>query len=151
MVRRGRVPAKYMEILRLLEPCQGYDKGKTIDELSDKLYGKHNPESKQKTRLLIIAARIAMRRLGINVDIASIKIYGQTEKRYCYLTTVAEYAKAIGDFEAHVEGTEKTKEEFEKRRETVEARRKLEEARRAKAKKTEEAKAEEAESANNTA
>ena len=136
------MPTKYMEVLRLLAPCQGYENGKTIAELADKTYGKHDFESKAKTRQIIIAARIAMRKQGINVDIASIKIFGQTEKRYCHLTTVGEYTKAINDFEAHAEGTQKTQKELEKRRETVEERRKLEEARKVRAKKVEEIKVE---------
>jgi len=129
-----------VEILRSLEPCQGYENGKTIDELADEMYGKHDFESKAKTRMLIVAARKAMRRLGINIDIASIKIVGQKDKRYCHPSTVAEYTKAINDFEAHAEGTKKTQKEFEKRKETIEERRKLEELKKAKAKREEEAK-----------
>lgn len=140
MARRGRIPIKYVEILRLLEPCQGYENGKTIDELADGMYGKHDFESKAKTRMLIVAARRAMRRLGINVDIASINIVGQKGKKYCHPTTVAEYTKAINDFETHAEGTKKTQREFEKRRETIEERRKLEELKKARAKRKEEAK-----------
>lgn len=143
MARRGRIPGLYIKVLRLLAPCQGYDNGKTIDDIADAIYGQHNFESKAKTRMIIGAARRAMWRQGIKVDIASIKLVGTSEKRYCHLTTVAEYTKAINDFAAHIEGTQKTEHELKQRRETLEERRRLEEARKARAKKAEEKEAEE--------
>lgn len=138
MARRGRIPAKYMQVLRLLEPCQGYDKGKTIDDIARAMYnGASDFRTKAMARQLIIGARRVTRKLGIKADIASIQLVGTSERRYCHLTTVAEYTKAINDFAAHVEGTQKTERELEQRRETVEERRRLEEARRARAKKVE--------------
>lgn len=89
-------------------------------------------------RQLIILARKVMRRQGFNVDIASIKLVGTSERRYCHLTTVSEYTKAINDFEAHIEGTQKTEQKLIQGRETIEQRRKLEEARKTMAKKAEE-------------
>ncbi|MCK4320796.1 hypothetical protein KAW11_04185 [Candidatus Bathyarchaeota archaeon] len=133
MPRRGRLPAKYIQVLTLLAPCQGYELGKTIGEIADAIYDRHDFQSKAKARQLIGAARRATRRQGINADIFSIKLVGTSERRYCHLTTVSEYTKAINDFQTHIEGTQETEEELERRRETVEARARLEEARRARA------------------
>jgi len=138
MARRGRIPAKYMQILRLLAPCQGYDKGKTIDDIATAIYGVCDFRSKAMARMLIGAARKATRQQGINADIFSVKPVGMSERRYCHLTTIAEYTKAINDFEAHIEGATKTEHGLKQRRETIEERKKLEELRKAKAQKTEE-------------
>lgn len=139
MARRGRIPAKYMEVLRLLAPCQGYENGKTIDDIARAIYeGACDFRSKAIARQLIGAARKATRRQGINADIFSIKPVGTLERRYCHLTTVVEYTKAINDFETRVEGEQQTEEGLKQRRETVEQRRRLEEARKAKEKKVKE-------------
>jgi len=124
-----------MDVLRFLRECKGYEKGKTIDDIARTVYGKSDFETKAKTRQLIGAARRAMKREGIDVDIYSIKPVGMPERRYCYLTTIVEYTKAIDDFEAHITGTEETQDALERRRETVEERAKLAEARRARARK----------------
>lgn len=136
MPRRGRLPYKYMHVLTLLAPCKGYELGKTIDEIADAIYEQHGFENKAKARQLIGAARRAMRQRGINVDIFSIKPVGMPERRYCHLTTVAEYTKAIHDFQSHIEGTQETEEELRRRRETVEERARLEEARRARTRRS---------------
>lgn len=139
MARRGRIPAKYIQVLRLLAPCRGYENGKTIDDIAKAIYeGACDFRSKAMARQLIGAARRATKRQGFDADIFSIKPVGMSERRYCHLTTVAEYTKAINDFEAHIEGTQKTEQGLEQRRLTIEERRKLEEARKAKARKAEE-------------
>lgn len=133
MRRRGRLPSKYMQVLTLLAPCQGYERGNTIDQIADEIYGRHDFASKAKARQLIGAARRAMKLRGINVDLFSIKPVGMPERRYCHLVTVAEYTKAIHDLQSHIEGTQETEEELGQRRETVEERLRLEEARKARA------------------
>lgn len=134
MPRRGRLPSKYMQVLRLLGTCKGYERGKTIDEIASAIYdGRADFQAKAMARQLIGAARRAMRRQGIDVDIYSIKPIGMPERRYCYLTTVAEYTKAINDLQSHIEGTQETEEAIRRRRETIEERARLEEARRARA------------------
>jgi len=138
MARRGRIPAKYMRILRLLAPCQGYDRGKTIDDIAIAIYGSSDFRSKAMARMLIGAARKVTKQQGFNADIFSIKLVGMSERRYCHLTTVSEYTKAINDFQAHIEGAQETEQGLEQRRLTIEERRKLEEARRVKARKAEE-------------
>jgi hypothetical protein len=123
----------YMQVLRLLAPCQGYEKGKTINEIAEAIYGRSDFQAKAMSRQLIGAARKAMKRQGISVDICSIKLVGMRERRYCHLTTVTEYTKAINDFERHIEGIKETKEGLESRRKTVEEREKLKEVKKVKA------------------
>lgn len=135
MPRRGRLPSKYMQVLRLLATCKGYERGKTIDEIASAIYdGRTDFQAKAMARQLIGAARRALRRQGIDVDIYSIKPIGMPERRYCYLTTITEYTKAINDLQSHIEGTQETEETLRHRRETVEERARLEAARRAGAK-----------------
>jgi hypothetical protein len=140
MARRGRTPIKYMQVLRLLEPCQGYENGKTIDDLAKAMYkGKSDFQTKAMTRQLIIGARKFARSLvGTDADIASIQLVGTSQRKYCHLSNVAEYRKAINDLAIHIIGTDKTKKQFEKHEETIEERKKLEEMRKAMAKKLEE-------------
>lgn len=139
MARRGRIPLKYMQVLRLLEPCHGYENGRTIDDLAKAMYnGKSDFQTKAMTRQLIIGARKFARKLGINADIASIQLIGTSERRYCHLSNVAEYTKAINDLAIHIQGTEKTRKQFEQQEKTIEERKKLEEMRKAMAKKSEE-------------
>lgn len=134
--RRGRPPEKYMQVLRLLEPCQGYDKGKTIDDLTKAMNdGKSDFKLKAMTRQLIIGARKFARNLGTDADIASIQLLGTSERRYCHLSNVAEYRKAINDLAIHIQGTDKTKKQFEKHEETIEERKELERLRKEMAKK----------------
>ena len=135
MPRRGRLPAKYMEVFRLLAPCQGYERGMTIDEIARAMYGRTDFQAKAKARQLIGYGRRAMRRQGIDVDIFSVKPMGMPERKYCHLTTVVEYTKTIDDFEAHITGAEETQEALERRRKTVEERARLAKARRARARK----------------
>ena len=139
MARRGRAPLKYMQVLRLLEPCQGYEKGITIDDLAKAMHnGKNDFQTKAMTRQLIIGARKFARSLGTDADIASIQLVGTSQRKYCHLSNVAEYTKAINDLEIHIQGTDKTKKQFQKHEKTIEERRKLEEMRKAMAKKSEE-------------
>ncbi|MCJ7634821.1 hypothetical protein MUP77_20830 [Candidatus Bathyarchaeota archaeon] len=138
MARRGRIPLKYMEVLRFLEPCHGYDNGKIIDEIAMKMYGKNDFQTKAMTRQLIIGARKFARNLGTDADIASIQLVGTSQRKYCHLSNVAEYTKAINDLAIHIQGTDKTKKQFEKHEKTIEERKKLEEMRKAMSKKSEE-------------
>ena len=51
--------------------------------------------------------------------------HGKTERRYCHLSSEAEYTKAINNFIKHIKGSEKTKEKLKKAKLTVEAKRRL--------------------------
>lgn len=125
MAKRGRIPVKYIQVLRLLQPCKGWENGKKIDEIAMAVYGSSDFRHKAMARMLIGVARNAA-----NVQIFSIKPVGTEERRYCHLLSITEYTKAINDFERHIEGTQNTKEDLEAGRETVEERRRLEEARK---------------------
>src|SRR4030043_518629 len=98
MPKRGRTPNKYMRVLKLLEPCQGYEKGITIDDIAIAMYERSDFHTKAMARQLIGGARRLTRKLGIKADLASISLVG-AERRYCHLNTVAEYGKAIIAFE----------------------------------------------------
>lgn len=104
MAKRGRIPAKYIQVLKLLAPCKGWENGKTIDEIAIAIYGSSDFQRKATARMLIGAARNAA-----NLQIFSIKPVGTDERRYCHLTNVVEYTKAINDFERHIDGTQNTK------------------------------------------
>jgi len=118
-----------LTIARLLTSCIGWENGITIGEIAREVYGRDTPHTKQKARLLIGSVRRAL-----NIDIFSIKPVGETERRYCHLSTEAEYTKAIDDFIKHIEGSEETKAKLEKAKLTVEAKRKLEVIRKAREK-----------------
>ena len=124
MARRGRVPTKYFQVARLLRPCRGYENGLTIDEIAREIYGRNDPHSKQKARLQVGEVR---RKIG--VPVFSIKPPND-ERRYCYLISETEYTRAINDFEKHILGSEKTKEELEKERKSIKERERLERIRR---------------------
>jgi len=132
--RRKRLAFKYLQVLKFLEPCQGYELGKTIDEIADKIYERHDFASKARARQLIAHARRAARLLGMKPEIFSQKPEGMDERRYFHLTTVAEYTKTIHDLQEHIEGTQKTEKKLTLRRKTAEERAKLEEVRRDRAK-----------------
>lgn len=125
MAKRGRVPAKYIQVLKMLAPCKGWENGKNIDEIAMAIYGNKDFQCKAMARQLIGAARNAA-----NVQIFSIKPVGTDERRYCHLTNVVEYTKAINDFARHIEGSENTKRDLEEGRQTIEQRKLLEETRK---------------------
>lgn len=131
LARRGRLPTFYIRVAKLLQPCQGYDLGKPIEVIAEKIYGKDTFHNRAKARQLIGAARKAL-----GVDIFSVKPVGMSERRYCHLTTVVEYTKAIDDFEKQVDGLQGTEDKLKRERETVEAKRKLKEQRMKRAKRS---------------
>ena len=114
----------YLQVAKLLGPCKGYEKGKTIDEIALVVYGSDDAHSKQKARLLVHEAR---RKIG--VPVFSIKP-PDNKRRYCHLISETEYGRAIRDFERHILGTKDTKEDLKKRREAVKERERLERIRR---------------------
>ena len=127
--RRGRVPVLMLKTARLLSSCIGWENGLTIGEIAREVYGRDTAHNRQKARLLIGSVR----RL-LNVDIFSITPVGETERRYCNLSTQAEYTKAINNFIKHIRGSEKTKRKLEKAKLTIEARRRLKAIRKARKK-----------------
>ena len=142
MPKRGRVPNKYFQVLKLLEPCQGYENGKTIDDIARAMYNDASDfHAKAMARQLIGGARKLTRKIGIKADIASINV--GNERRYCHLSTVAEYGKAINAFEAHIDGTKKTNKDLTQLRDTIDERRRLEEARKVASKAKQEQRQEE--------
>ena len=124
MVRRGRVPAMYLQVAKLLGPCKGYENGMTIDKIALEVYGSDDAHVKQKARLLVHEAR---RKVG--VPVFSIKPPNE-ERRYCHLISEAEYTRAIKDFELHILGTKETEEDLKKAREAVKERERLEKMRK---------------------
>ena len=124
MARRGHVPYIYIQVARLLRPCKGYENGLTIDEIAREVYGRDDAHSKQKARFQVGAVRRI-----IGVPIYSIKPL-DGERRYCYLITETEYSRTIKEFEKHIAGSKKTKEELEQEIKVVKAREKLERIRR---------------------
>jgi len=74
---------------------------------------------------------IGLVRRALTVNIFSVKPVGETERRYCHLSTEAQYTKAINDFIKHIKGSEEMKKKLEKAKLTVEAKRRLEAIRKA--------------------
>jgi len=129
--RRGRVPVFMLQVARLMKRCEGWENGISIDEVARALYGNDDFHSKAKARLLIGSVRRAL-----NVDIFSIKPVGESERRYCYLVSESEYAKAIENFEKHIKGMKETEEKMKKAKAVIEAKRKLKAVREEKTEQT---------------
>lgn len=79
--RRGRRIPKLQKLLRLLEGCVGFGKGKSCYELAIHLFGKANFLTKIKVRRLIGDAK----KIALKEDCCLLSIKGpNNEYRYCY-------------------------------------------------------------------
>ena len=97
--RRGRIPIVLMKAVEILKPCQGYEKGKSINHIARELYGYDDMFSKIKARQQIARIRrIAKKEHIDNLWIYSMKPMGMPinmPRRYFHLQQPEEFKKVL--------------------------------------------------------